>query len=350
MLPWWGATEEMHAWPAAAVAVLGGGAVILDLGNRLFGAYRRTPWGATWRVLLVVAAGGAFAVPLLLVLADHPGAGLWAWAAAPVGVAAVAHLFRPFRRAVARVPALDCRTATEPLPERPNLVQSELLLDSLPAELDGLKLLLVSDVHCNTESKLERLPRQLAAAAAREPDLLFVLGDLGDRADLLAGVVEALAAVPARLGAFCVRGNHDFEGGRGPMIADLLADTPIHLLDNRAWTSDRLSLLGVEVPWNPGSLPSGEGFRIALSHTPDNLFALERLGVDLVVSGHTHGGRLWIPCLGPLLVPSRYGTLLARGAYRLNRTTLYITAGLGHSAAWQRGSGDVAELVLRRRS
>ncbi len=95
--------------------------------------------------------------------------------------------------------------------------------------------------------------------------------------------------------------------------------------------------------------PAG-GFRIALSHTPDNLFALERAGVDLVVAGHTHGGWLKLPGIGPFAVASRYGALLALGAFRLRRTTLYVTPGFRYypCAPWR--GGEVAELTLGARS
>ena len=92
---------DASAWPAAAVALLGGAAVMLNLGNRLFGSYRRTARGAAWRIALVVVAAGVFALPLLMLLADLPGADLWAWIAAAVGVAAVMHRWQARTRSLA---------------------------------------------------------------------------------------------------------------------------------------------------------------------------------------------------------------------------------------------------------
>jgi predicted MPP superfamily phosphohydrolase len=340
---------SVYEWPAAVAAALGGAAVVLDLGSRLLGSYRRTLWGASCRVLLVAAAGGVLFVPLCVASAGLPLAGAPSCLAALVGVAMVVHLFLPRRHGVRRLSPPDCVEVARPLLPRTSFVRCSLTLESLPDELDGLRLLVISDIHCNNASTLDRLRRSLDAAAACEPDLALMLGDFGEKASLLPAAVAALTSVHARLGTFCVRGNHDFEGGRARLLADLLAETPIHLLDNRTWSGGGLTLVGVEAPWNAATPATGpqDGFRIALSHTPDNVFALERGGMDLVVAGHTHGGLLKFPHLGPLLVASRYGALLARGGFRLRRTTLYVTPGFRYFPASYWGGGELAELTLR---
>ena len=339
----------MGEWLAGAMGSIGAGAAVLDLSNRLFGSYRRTAWGVAWRAAVCVLVGGLLAAALTLGLTAGAGRSLWTWAAAVAGVAAVIHLFHPSRHGTRKLRVPTCVENRRRIAPGLDAVQCELALQALPQELAGLRLLLLSDLHCGSSAALERIGQVADAAAAWEPDIVAILGDLGERRRFLPDVVRYLAGVPARLGAFCVRGNHDFGGGRGTLIAQMLADTPIRLLDNRVWTGEGFSLVGTEAPWNEAELPSapGEGFRIALSHTPDNLFALDRLGVDLVVSGHTHGGRLHVPALGPLLVPSRYGSLLARGAFRFGGTTLYVTAGLGYFAGTLWGRAEVAQVVLR---
>jgi predicted MPP superfamily phosphohydrolase len=338
------------AWSAACLAAAGGIAAIVDLSNRLFGVYRRTPWGLSWRVMLTVAAGGMLLSPLFLLAVSHPNAEVWAAAAALVAVGAVIHLLRPLRRGVACVPERECLQTSHPLSPGLRHVTCNLTVKALPGAISGLRLLLLSDLHCNTAAKLAALRHCVDAVAASKPDLVLVLGDLGEDASLLPDVVSALASIPSTLGSFCVRGNHDFEGGRAQLIADLLSQTPIDLLDNRTWSGEELTLVGMEEPWNAAPLPGdlGTGFQIALSHTPDNVFPLAPLGVELVVSGHTHGGHLHLPGLGPLFVPSRHGRLLTRGAFRLRDTTLYVTPGLGYFADRPWGRGEVAELVLHR--
>ncbi len=207
-----------YEWTAAVASALGGWAVVADLGSRIFGSYRRTPWGAAWRMLLVVAAGGVLFAPLGLVWAGTAHAALYAYLAAPVGIAAIVHMFRPLRRGVRRVGPPDCVETAVRLTRDTGLVRCRLTLESLPTELDGLRLLLLSDLHCNNRAGVERLRRSVEAAAARRPDLVLVLGDFGERAALLPATVEAVASLRARLGTFCVRGNHDLERGRGRLL------------------------------------------------------------------------------------------------------------------------------------
>jgi predicted MPP superfamily phosphohydrolase len=257
-------------------------------------------------------------------------------------------MFRPLRQGVQGLSPPGCLESVSRLTPDTELRQCTLTLDSLPEHLNGLRLLLLTDLHCNSRQGVNRLRRCVDVAASRSPDLALVLGDFGEKADLLPSAVATVASLHARLGTFCVRGNHDFEHGRARLLAGLLADTPIQLLDDRVWTGNGLCLIGTEAPWGSGAIPDipRDGFRIALSHTPDNFFALQRGGADLVVAGHTHGGWLRIPHLGPVLVASRYGALLALGAFRLRQAVLYVAPAFRHypCAPWR--GGEVTELIL----
>ena len=81
----------------------------------------------------------------------------------------------------------------------------------------------------------------------------------------------------------------------------------------------------------------GAGFRappsdmptIVLSHTPDNVYALQALGVDAVFAGHTHGGQMRLPFLGAIIVPSRYGRRFDRGHFVVGKTHLFVSTGVG---------------------
>jgi predicted MPP superfamily phosphohydrolase len=72
-----------------------------------------------------------------------------------------------------------------------------------------------------------------------------------------------------------------------------------------------------------------DGFRILLAHSPDVIRDVARLGVDLMLSGHTHGGQVRFPFIGATVVPSRYGPRYSAGEYRVEGTTLYVSRGLG---------------------
>ena len=134
-------------------------------------------------------------------------------------------------------------------------------------------------------------------------DKVFAL--LGGKPLLLPRIVAMLDSLSSRYGTFCVRGNHDCERDRAEAIESLLAETDITLLANAARVLDPIdvTVLGVETPWR-GPIPpaSADGFTIALSHSPDNLPTLARRDVQLCLAGHTHGGRLQAPVVGPVRI------------------------------------------------
>lgn len=340
-----------EAWLAAAGIALGEVAVALDLGNRIFGGYVRTPARFLARLAVVVGAALLLAAPL-------PALALWAnaaWArhaalaAGIVGLALFLHCLFPYRWGIRRVRLAKDAQSTEPLPPDRLLRRITLELPGLPTRADGLRLLVVSDAHCNSERALARLRRSCAALAGENADCALILGDFGERAELLPEVVETLAGLPGRLGAFCVRGNHDLEAGRGEVLREELARHSVTLLDNRARRLEGtgVTLLGLEWPWRREPLPefSDEQFILALTHTPDNVGLLARLGVDLAFAGHTHGGCLRVPGLGALSVPTGHGRFLDRGMFRRGGALLYVTVGLGYCPG---RPGEAVLATLRR--
>ena len=76
------------------------------------------------------------------------------------------------------------------------------------------------------------------------------------------------------------------------------------------------------------SCVSAESFRILLSHTPDNIMWARQQGIDVMLSGHTHGGQIRLPILGPVYSPSRFGCRYSGGVFWLNPTLLHVSRGL----------------------
>ena len=68
---------------------------------------------------------------------------------------------------------------------------------------------------------------------------------------------------------------------------------------------------------------------LMLTHTPDNVYRLSRLGFAAIFAGHYHGGQIRIPGLGSLVVPSKYGRRFDHGHFVVNNTHLFVTAGVG---------------------
>jgi predicted MPP superfamily phosphohydrolase len=94
-----------------------------------------------------------------------------------------------------------------------------------------------------------------------------------------------------------------------------------------------LRICGCEEPWSERdwNLPQGGTGEpiLALTHTADNIYRLNRDGVNVVFAGHSHAGQIQIPWLGPLVVPSDHGRCFDHGHFVIRGTHLFVTAGVG---------------------
>jgi hypothetical protein len=135
------------------------------------------------------------------------------------------------------------------------------------------------------------------------------------------------------------------------LISERAEQAGVHLLRNAVHElpDAGLAVAGLEVPWNgrEPERPETELPLLGLAHSPDAVFALERLGVAVAVCGHTHGGALRLPGVGPLGVPSRLGRALAYGVFRRGDTHLVVTSGAGRPLALTGGRPELVRLVLR---
>ncbi|NLS96438.1 MAG: hypothetical protein GXX96_30240 [Planctomycetaceae bacterium] len=327
-------------------------ALLLDLGGRLFGTYAQTPLRAASRITIVTAACFALMAPALISFALEEGSsprGLWF--SAGLGLVAVLHFLFPFRFGIRRSSG-DSPAQVQPLIPGMQIRAETFASKLIPAAADGLECLVLSDLHCNTRHKLELLRRIVETLKNETVDCVFVLGDLGEKNALIPDVLAAIAQLPHKHGTFLVRSNHDFEGGRDEVVEQTAAEHSIRVLANDAATLPDLGicLLGLEYPWNQQGTPSPPDgtFTIGLTHTPDNLTHFARLHVSLSVAGHTHGGKIRLPWIGPLLVPSKFGRLLDYGWFRTCESRMFVTKGIGYFPGLFGSRGEVLKLRLKR--
>jgi predicted MPP superfamily phosphohydrolase len=212
----------------------------------------------------------------------------------------------------------------------------------LPKDFSGRRLVQLSDIHHGLYTRLEEVERAVELANDHHPDLVALTGDfVTNSPNYIAPVAKALSKLQARLGVYAVLGNHDHRVGANEVEAALEANG-ITVLRNRhvrlpsngsgmivAGVDDlgynvddiRMALLGVEAEWPI----------ILLSHNPAVLPLAAVRGVDLVISGHTHGGQVGVPGLREfahkrgMRMPMR----LRQGFDRLNGTQIYISRGIG---------------------
>jgi hypothetical protein len=216
-----------------------------------------------------------------------------------------------------------------------------------PAGRAGMRIALIADLHVgspfNGPGKLEEV---VARTNAAQPDLVLIAGDLVIQ-DVMGGEFvppEAIAPVLGRLraplGVYAVLGNHDW-WLNAQRVSRALTRAGIPVLEDRAVEISRggppFWLVGISDYWEGrhdvrGALSqAADGAPVlAFTHNPD-LFPEVPARVSLTLAGHTHGGQVYLPLLGRLIVPSRYGARYAIGHVVEGDRHLFVTSGVGMS-------------------
>ncbi len=188
-------------------------------------------------------------------------------------------------------------------------------------------------------------------------DLVLVTGDLVDADEAVAWIEPVLAPLEGRLGKYAILGNHDVE--HGPQrVMTALEDAGFSSLEGR-WcvlehAGARLAIGGTSAPWGPAlaaDLVPPADFRILLSHSPDQFYKARDWGVELMLSGHNHGGQIRLPAFGPLFMPSVYSRRFDRGFFRAGQTLLHVSEGVAGKHPYRYGCPpEVSCFVLRTTS
>ncbi|MFC9897065.1 metallophosphoesterase [Nocardia sp. NPDC127579] len=242
----------------------------------------------------------------------------------------------------------------------PRVVQVQVRSSKLPAELDGLRVAVVSDIHVGAARGAAFTRRVVDLVNEQRPDLIVLPGDLIDGSVELVGPdIAPVAELRSRYGMFAVAGNHEgYVDGVGDWM-DYWESLGLRTLRNQR-AEIEVGAATVEIagvydfdapdPWGPdldsaltGHRP--DRFLILLAHQPRQAPDAADRGVDLQISGHTHGGQMW-----PLnyVVGWVNGTVF--GLDRVGAMQRYTTRGVG---AWGppvrvAAPPDISILTLRR--
>ena len=234
-------------------------------------------------------------------------------------------------------------------------------LPTFPPALAGLTIAQLSDIHLGAAVELELLRRVVALINAAAPDLVVLTGDfVTGQAKYSLAAAEALAALKSRYGSYAVLGNHDVWTDADFIAAQLeqvgitvlrdartrleIDGAPLWLvgIEDRGYTS--MSRWGgsgdfatFRRQWQSAhvalrdllsAIPPSEP-RVLLVHNPDFTEMLPPARVDLVLSGHTHGGQVRIPLVGAPMVPSCFGQKFVGGLVQGTHTQVYVSRGVG---------------------
>ncbi|MFE9495485.1 metallophosphoesterase [Streptomyces collinus] len=219
----------------------------------------------------------------------------------------------------------------------PRVKRVTVPLARLPRAARGFRIAVVSDIHLGPVLGRSFAQRVVDTVNATQPDLIAVVGDLVDGSVKDLGPAAApLAGLTARHGAYFVTGNHEYFSGAEQWVAEVRT-LGLHPLENARTELPHFDLAGVNdlQGESEGRGPDfgralGDRDRtracVLLAHQPVQIHEAVRYGVDLQLSGHTHGGQLWP---GNLVAAAANPTVA--GLERYGDTQLYVSRGAG---AW----------------
>jgi len=236
-------------------------------------------------------------------------------------------------------------------PNHPHLVRLEIPLARLPEAFDGFTIAQLSDFHYNPYLSIIPIRTAINMVNQLNPDLVVLTGDFvtipigashfnrRQRAVLDAEpCAQLLSQLRARVGRFSVLGNHDV-GANRRLITEILNSHDLPVLHNRSIPLERAGtriwLAGLDdyLDGDPDidaafrGIPQNEAV-VMLIHEPDAADDMAKYSVDLQLSGHSHGGQIWIPGFGAPWLP-RLARKYPRGLRQLGPLTLYTNLGLG---------------------
>jgi predicted MPP superfamily phosphohydrolase len=239
----------------------------------------------------------------------------------------------------------------------PVLNRTRIPLRRLPPALDGLKVGLISDIHAGPLNPPSLIRRGVDLILDAQPDLVVLAGDFvsgatrflwttygGFREKDLATLTLELQRLTSKRPTYGVLGNHDF--WTGPEVArridEGLRAAGVRVLRNESlvWErgGGRIMIAGVDDYWEDSCDPrralkdqTADLPVLLLSHNPDineEIMANDRV-VDLVLSGHTHGGQVVLPLIGAPFLPSSFGQKYRAGLVADGDRRTFVSQGLG---------------------
>ncbi len=226
----------------------------------------------------------------------------------------------------------------------------------LPPALEGLSICHISDLHFSPRIERAYFDEVVRLTNALQPDLIALTGDVCDKARMIGWVPETLGRMHARLGKFSILGNHDLRTRDVARLRAAISAAQFVDVGGRVENvaDAPLSIAGDERPWFRHRAPaldsvSDDRFKILLAHTPDQLAWARQRGFGLMLAGHTHGGQIRFPLVGPVICPSWHGTKYACGFFHEPPTLLHVSRGTASLFPYRLNCRpEITKLVLRR--
>lgn len=223
----------------------------------------------------------------------------------------------------------------------------------IPEGFDQYKILQISDLHNkNFDGSLIKLVEE------SKPDIIVITGDLIDRRNTdIKVAIQLVKQLSTRAPTYYVTGNHEQLSDQYDELMKEMKKLDLHLLDNSYVTlsnmGDEVGIIGVADPaivqsestylWNNDENYMTESieklhknsktdFNILLSHRPELFNVYKDSQIDLVFSGHAHGGQVRLPLIGAAVAPNQgFFPKYTEGMYCEDSTSMVVSRGLGNS-------------------
>ena len=234
------------------------------------------------------------------------------------------------------------------------LVTNEIVIntDNIPTSFDGLKIVHFSDLHYTRVIIKERVKNIVNEINLINPDIVIFTGDLVDTDKILTEddkdfLIETLSNINSTYGKYAIYGNHDI-ANNSENIINIYNESNFKILNNSydiiySKNNEKIFIGGLnsvsheladinKVMSYYDNNDNTNTYNIILLHEPDyaDNIVNKYNNIDLILAGHSHGGQVRLPFIGPLYTPKNAHKYV-KGYYDLNGTSLYVTSGIGVS-------------------
>ncbi len=213
----------------------------------------------------------------------------------------------------------------------------------LPADLEGLRILQLSDIHLSAFLSERDLARVIDSANETKANVTVMTGDLiSSRGDPLDACIRQIARLKSDTGIWGCLGNHERYAKVEDYTTQAAARLGVRFLRSQTeplrFGNSVLNLAGVDYqPWSgrhsylagKSGLVRPGAVNVLLSHNPDVFPAAAHQGYNLLLAGHTHGGQISVEILDQAINPARFFTPYIYGLYRTPAASAYVTRGIG---------------------
>ncbi|MHB1456433.1 MAG: metallophosphoesterase [Armatimonadota bacterium] len=221
-----------------------------------------------------------------------------------------------------------------------DITHHDVFISGLPDKFEGFRIVQWTDIHGGFGTSPMRIRRLAGVVMDQNPDVIVLTGDFISRSrQRVETSISAMKDLNAKDGVYAVLGNHDYWTDAESVTTALL-DDGFDVLFNESRRIKRgdqsISLLGFDDDWEGNTdyvkafdLLPDDGIRMAIAHNPDTLLSLGGNRLDFMMTGHTHGGLINLPFVGPLFSVTRLGRKYSSGMFIIGDSQLYICRGTG---------------------